>query len=232
MIVSVHQPQYIPWLGYFDKIARSDGFVFLDCVQYKAREFQNRNKLRRKGGWMWLSVPVVSPEHGRLMINRVLVDNQSDWRRTHAGSLRAWYGGTPFFKDYFPFFEDVYSRDWERLADLNVAIIKYLLNCFSISTPVMFESDLKVDATSTRRIIEICKALKANGYLSGSGGRDYLEERMFPENGIQLLYQEYTHPVYAQRYEPFLPYMSAIDLLFNHGKDAGRILLNQGETKR
>ena len=225
MIVSVHQPQYIPWLGYFHKIAGSDCFVFLDRVQYKEREFQNRNRIRRDNGWMWLSVPVVSGGERR-EIRAVKIDNAGDWRKSHCRSLRTWYGAAPFFDEHFPFFDRTYARDWDSLAELNVHITRYLLECLSITTPLVFESALAVDAASTRRIIEICKRLKADTYLSGSGGREYLEEPLFRENGIELRYQEFHHPVYEQRFKPFEPYMSCIDLLFNHGPASRDILLN------
>lgn len=227
MTVSVHQAQYLPWLGYFDKIARSDCFVFLDCVQYKEREFQNRNKIRRKGGWMWLSVPVLA--RGRQAINEVAIDNGANWQRQHAGSISTWYGGAAHFGGHFPFFQETYSRQWERLQELNIHIIRYLLEAFDIGTPLVFESGLRTTGTSTLRIIEICKKLHADTYLSGVGGKAYLDERLFEENGIRLRYQEFVHPQYRQRYEPFMPYMSAIDLLFNYGEKSRDIL--RGEKK-
>lgn len=221
MVLSVHQPQYLPWLGYFDKIAKSDHFVFLDCVQYKPREFQNRNRIRTKEGWIWLSVPVVAgPAGERQNILDVRVDNQSPWQRKHEGSLVTWYGGAPFFKDYFPFFKETLAVDWQKLSELNVRIIRGMLDVLSIKTPISFESDLSINTTSTQRIIDICKELKADTYLSGTGGKDYLEEALFQENGIRLVYQEFKHPVYPQRYEPFVPYMSIVDLLFNCGGES------------
>ena len=141
MIISAHQPQYIPWLGYFDKIARSDAFVFLDNVQYKAREFQNRNKIRTKDGWLWLSVPVVSKGRGRQIISDVRIDNEFSWPKEHLMSLKAFYSRTKYFDRYFPFFEDLYGKAWDKLVDLNVEIVKYLLKELFIYTPVYFESN-------------------------------------------------------------------------------------------
>ena len=223
MVVSVHQPQYLPWLGYFHKIAHSDCFVFLDRVQYKPREFQNRNRIRTKDGWIWLSVPVVSGE-ARQPIAEVLVDNQGPWQRKHEASLVTWYGSSPFYAEFFPFFKETFAADWQKLAELNTHIIRHMLDALSINTPIRFESELNVTGTSTTRIIEICKALNADTYLSGSGGRDYLDEPMFRENGIRLVYQEFVHPVYQQRYDPFVPLMSIVDLLFNCGKASGDLL--------
>lgn len=228
MIISVHQPQYIPWLGYFDKIRKSDAFVYLDAVQYKVREFQNRNKIRTKNGWIWLSVPVVTKGLGKQVINAVRIDNGVDWRKEHLMSLKSWYGRAPYFSRYFPFFEDTYKRDWDRLCDISLAIIAYILKELEIETPIYFESRLGITGKKTDRIVEICGKLKAESYLSGAGGRDYLEEEKFRDAGIKLIYQDYKHPIYHQQFmktkDDFLPYMSVLDLIFNEGPNAADIL--------
>lgn len=228
MIISTHQPQYIPWLGYFDKIARSDSFVFLDNVQYKTREFQNRNKIRAKDGWLWLSVPVVSKGKGRQIIADVRIDNELGWPKEHLMSLKTCYARTKYFDKYFPFFEDLYGKAWDKLADLNVEIIKYLLKELSICTPVYFESNLNIASAKTDRIVDICIKLKGDTYLSGAGGRAYIDDNKFEASGIKLVYQEFVHPVYSQHFmkteDDFVPYMSIVDLLFNEGSRAKEVL--------
>ncbi|UCD35483.1 MAG: WbqC family protein [Nitrospiraceae bacterium] len=228
MILSVHQPQYIPWLGYFDKILKSDCFVVLDQVQYKAREYQNRNRIRTNHGWMWLTVPVKSSGQGRQKISRIKIDNSTGWRKKHSDSLRTWYKKAESFHDHFPFFEDVFTRDWDDLQDLNIHIMRYMLEKLGIHRTVYFESDLDITATKTERIIDICRKLNADVYLSGSGGRDYLEENKFTRAGIKLEYQNFSHPRYRQQHmaggDGFMPYMSCIDLLFNEGRKSSDIL--------
>jgi len=225
MILSVHQPQYIPWLGYFDKIDKSDCFVFLDTVQYKKREFQNRNKIRTKEGELWLTVPVITKGQRQQSISEVRIDNSFDWRKEHGGSLKNWYGRAACFVS---FFEDIYSRQWERLIDLNFALIEFLLEQFNIDTPVRLESEVGTEAQSTDRIIELCQKLDADTYLSGQGGKNYLEEGKFAEAGIRLAYQHFSHPAYRQLFreneDSFSPNLSAIDLLFNEGKNSLSIL--------
>ncbi len=232
MIVTVHQPQYIPWLGYFDKIDRSDCFVFLDQVQYKAREYQNRNMIRTDKGPLWLTVPVVSKGRGRQKICDVMIDDNSGWRKRHWRSLQTWYGRAEFFRDYAGFFEAVYSRRWERLIDLNVCIIRFFLKVFGIRAAVYFESELNIHAGRTDRIIQICRRLGADTYLSGTGGKNYLEERRFNEAGIRLQYQDFIHPCYKQRYTEkdglFFPNMSSLDLLFNKGGASINVLRGAG----
>ncbi|MDD5730524.1 MAG: WbqC family protein [Candidatus Omnitrophica bacterium] len=228
MIISVHQPQYIPWLGYFDKIAKSDCFVFLDRVQYKDREFQNRNKIRTNRGPLWLTVPVATKGQGRQDICDVLIDNDRPWRRQHLKSLKAWYAKAEFFGEHIKFFEETYARDWKKLVDLNVHIVNHLLKQLAINKNIYFESSLNINAAKTDRIIEICRKLKADTYLSGIGGKGYLEEEKFLEAGIKLAYQDFTHPVYRQQFmsgeNDFMPYLSVIDLLFNEGIKSLEIL--------
>ncbi len=228
MILSVHQPQYIPWIGFFDKIVRSDCFVILDRVQYKEREYVNRNRIRTNDGWKWLTVPVISRGLRRQKIGDTRIDNSNGWRKKHCNSLKSWYSRAPFFDTYFSFFENVYLQQWDKLQDLNIYIIRYMLQELQIETPVYFESDLGVSTTKTDRIIDICRKLKADIYLSGAGGKDYLEEEKFPEATISLEYQKFTHPEYQQQHmkkgSDFLPYMSSLDLLFNEGGKSKKIL--------
>jgi len=226
MIIAVHQPQYMPWLGYFEKIIKSDNFVFLDNVQYKEREFQNRNKIRTKDGSSWLTVPVISKGEGRQNIRDVKIDNEVAWQRKHLASLRSSYGRATFFKEYYPFFEEALGRQWVYLKDLNIEIIRFVLKELYIDAPITFESDLGVFSMSAQRIIDICKKLKADTYLSGTGGRGYLDEKLFAQENIKLIYQDFLHPQYKQCYEPFVPFMSIIDLLFNNGPESRKILLS------
>ncbi|MBU4305376.1 MAG: WbqC family protein [Candidatus Omnitrophica bacterium] len=233
MIVSVHQPQYLPWLGYFAKILESDCFVFLDTVQYKTREFQNRNKIRTGKGWIWLTVPVKTKGCAGQSIGDVLIDNDCDWHQEHKKSLQVWYARSRFFKEYFPFFQDAYERKWERLIDLNIHIINYILRELDITTPVYRESDIGTSKKSTERIIELCRKLKADTYLSGIGGRDYLDEDAFKDAGIVLKYQQFRHPEYLQLHtdeaRAFEAYMSIVDLLFNEGPGSREILRQGGQ---
>lgn len=226
MIVSVHQPQYIPWLGYFDKIDKSDAFVFLDNVQYKKREYQNRNRICNRDGWMWLTVPVLTKGKYHQKIIEVKIDDTQKWRRKQLRCIKTYYSKAPYFKEHIDFFESVYMQKWERLIDLNKYIIKYLLEYLGIFTPIYHESEMRVESHSTDRIIEICRKLNADTYLSGNGGKKYLDEAKFLKAGIKLTYQYFVHPVYQQLHNPFIPFMSIIDLVFRHGKESLGILRN------
>jgi len=224
MIISVHQPQYLAWIGYFHKILKSDAFVFLDDVQYKEREYQNRNRIKTKDGSQWLTVPVLKPVQRFIKINEVVIDNGQKWQKRHWKAICSNYSQAPYFKQYSGFFEDLYSRHWDKLVDLNIHMIKGINGLLGIQKNISLSSQLGVQSAKTQRIIDICRALKADTYLSGQGGKDYLEEKLIASAGLKLIYQDFRHPEYAQCYGGFLPYMSMVDMLFNCGKDTLAIL--------
>ena len=225
MILSAHQPQYLPWLGYFHKMYHSDIFVFLDNVQYKKREYQNRNCIRTRDGSMWLTVPVLKEADPYPNISAARIDNAQEWQKRHWMAIRTNYSRAPFFKQYSPFFEELYGMKWDRLVDLNMHIIKHIAQLLGINKPTFLESQLKITTDKTARLVDICRAMKADVYLSGIGGRDYLDEKLFESNGIKLIYQDFEHPQYKQCHEPFMPCVSIIDLLFNCGDKALQILI-------
>lgn len=220
MILAAHQPQYLPWVGYFHKMANSDLFVILDDVQYKKREFQNRNRIRNKDGWIWLTVPVLSKGHYDQRILEVKVDNETSWRHDHWEAIRHNYARAPHFVEHSHFFEEFYSSNISHLIDLNMTIIDFLCSKFNIRVPIRRSSELGLSSSSTQRLVDICRAYSADTYLSGIGGRDYLDEELFVAHGIKLIYQDFKHPVYTQCFPGFEPYMSAIDLLFNFGTES------------
>lgn len=224
MIVSIHQPHYHPWIGYFDKIAKSDVFVYLDNVQYKKREFQNRNKIRTLDGWGWITVPVITKGRYYQKMSNVEVDNSIDWTKSHWEIINENYKSAKHFSEHEKFFKKIYSTVWGKLIDLNLKINEYLFKAFQINTRIYFESQLDISSTSTERIIQICKKLNADEYLTGQGAKDYLDESLFEKEGIKLSWQEFTHPVYEQAYKGFEPYMSIIDLLFNKGNESVSII--------
>ncbi|HEU5324078.1 MAG TPA: WbqC family protein, partial [Methylomirabilota bacterium] len=173
MKVAIHQPQYLPWIGYFDKIDQADCFVALDTVQFKKNEWQNRNRIKTPGGWQWLTVPVRQRFLQR--IADVEIDNTAAWPRKHLQALTQSYGGSPFFGVHAPFFRTLYSRRWDRLLDLNVAVLRYLVDALQIRTELILASSLTAPGTATQRLVEICRALGADTYISGAGGKDYLD---------------------------------------------------------
>jgi len=222
MRIAIHQPQYLPWLGYLDKLDRTDVFVLLDTVQFKKNEWQNRNRIRTAQGWQYLTVPVLHEFAQRL--DQVRINNQTDWRRKHQTALETHYRKAQHYDRYAPAFRDLYSRDWEHLAPLNIEVIRMLTVAFGITTKLVEASRLTARDDQTGRLVDLCKALGADRYLAGEGGRAYMNPAEFEAAGITVEFQEFAHPEYAQVYEPFIAGMSAIDLLFNCGRDGIELL--------
>jgi len=226
VIASINQPAYLPWLGYFQRIAVSDVHVVLDHVQFEKNSFTNRNKVRTSNGWNWLTVPVWTKGHfGDSAINRLAIDNSGLWAKKHWATLRQSYARAPYFRKYEDFFEQVYGSPWDGLADLCGALTTYLLDAFGITTQLVFSSELDPQGTKDELVLDLCQKVGADQYLSGALGRNYLRESLFEEAGISVSYQDYFHPTYPQVYSPFEPYMAAIDLLFNCGPRSLELLM-------
>lgn len=224
MKVAIHQPQYLPWLGYFDKIDQVDCFVLLDDVQFKKNEWQNRNRIKTAAGWQWLTVPVLHRSSQR--ISEVKINPTVPWARKHLQALISNYASAPFFELHRPFFEDLYGREWGALLDLNMATITHLVEALGIRTKLVMASSLPLPAEleATDRLVAICQALEADTYLSGAGGKGYLELPCFEEAGIRVLFQAFRTRPYPQCFGPFVPDLSVVDLLFNCNGDSLPIL--------
>jgi len=232
MIVSIHQPAYLPWLGYCDRVARSDVHVVLDHVQFEKNSFVNRNRVRAAVGACWLTVPVrTAGRFGALAIRDVEIDNTSDWRRRHWHTLVQNYGKAPHFGDHAEFLESTYAQAWTQLAPLCAALAEHILAALDIRTPRVNSSELGVGGRKDELILNICRRLGATTYLSGALGRNYLNPARFAEHGIEIVYQDYAHPTYPQGYEPFLPNLSVVDLLCHCGPASRDVLLGAAAVR-
>jgi hypothetical protein len=230
MILSINQPAYLPWLGYFHRIAASDVHIVLDHVQFEKNSFVNRNKIRTSDGWCWLTVPLkTSGRFGDLAIDQIEIDNAQRWPEKHWNSIRMNYSQAKYFPEHAEFFECIFSRSWERLNPLLREVTTYLLNAFGIKTKILFSSDLTPSGRKSELVLELCRKVSATGYLSGTLGRDYLDEDAFQNAGIPVAYQDYHPLTYKQLYSGFEPYMAAIDLLFNSGPESLDIIM-QGQA--
>lgn len=218
MIVSGHQPNYLPWLGFFDKMRRSDLFIIEDNVQIERQGFTNRNKIMTVDGVRWLSVPV---EHANkpLLINDVRIANRGEpkWGSRHWLTLKHSYCKAPYWRDYYDFFEDTYARDWTMLIELNMHLIKGIMRFLDIDKPLIMASSLSAKGKKSELIIAQCKVVGAAVQLAGNGGKDYINHKRFEEEGIQLIFQEFEHPRYTQTSAGFAPNLSVVDYLFCTG---------------
>jgi hypothetical protein len=228
-IVTIHQPNYLPWIGFFSKVSKSDCFVIADTFAYTKNSVVNRNKIRTGKGWSYLTIPL-NREFYQSRICDVTLPLKKTWRENHWKSIYTNYKKAKFFDLNADFFEELYLKDYKYLWEINIEIIIYLLKCFQIEVEIIKSSGLDVDndLRQTDALVAILKAVGARTYLSGPSGRSYLDYEKFPKNNLNLIFFYFQHPVYPQRYLGFEPNMSAIDLLFNMGPDASRIIASSG----
>ena len=228
MKITIHQPEYLPWLGFFDKIRQCELLVLLDHVPFTKNYFQNRNRIRGINGPVWMTVPVKTKGKFNQPIREVEIDNANPWKRKNLNTLLQNYSKAPFFDQYAPFFNNLYQKDWPLLSELNETCIRYLLEQLGIATKLVRSSSLDPQGKKSDLILDICKKTGASSYLSGISGKEYLHEPSFREAGIEIQYQEFHHPIYTQLHEPFISCMSAVDLLFNHGPKSLEIIQGIG----
>jgi len=220
MIVTIHQPMYLPYPGIFNKMKTADIFVFFDDAEYSSGYYYNRNRIKGPNGEIMLTVPVMKKKG--IKLNEIEIAQNIHWQEKHLKSLISCYEKSEHFKDYQGFFEEIYSKKWSKLHDLNMKTTLYLMENLDIDVPFYFSSKLLKEGNllGTKRLVEICKSLDAKTYLSGISGRDYLEIELFKENSIIVEYQNHTTKEYKQLYPPFISNLSIIDLLFNMGEKA------------
>jgi len=220
VILSIHQPHYLPWVGYLDKMDRADEFVLLDTVQFKKGEWQNRNRFKTAQGPQWITVPILHA-FGQLL-NEVMIDpRQSSWARKHRQALRTHYGATPHFAWVAERLEPIWEQTWEYLAPLNRATLEAFTDLLGMDTPHIWASKLEpAPEHPDERLISICRQLGAQTYLAGAGGPEYMEMERWEEAGIEVVVHDFTHPEYDQPFGEFLPAMSAVDLLCNCGPES------------
>jgi len=227
MVVSINQPAYLPWLGYFERIARSDLHVVLDHVQFEKNSFTNRNKIRIKDGTAWLTIPLATKgKFGRLEINNLEMVHGDKWKTKHWTSLKTNYSKAPYFKQFDASYEAIYAREWSSFMPFIRVMLSQHLADLGIHTPVIFSSEMKIEGKKSDLILNICRVLGADTYLSGSQGRSYIDEQSFLDAGICLQYQDYHHPTYKQLWPGFIAHLCILDLLFNHGDESSQILMS------
>jgi len=233
-IVGALQPGYLPWAGFFDQVFHADLFILYDDLDYTRKSWRNRNRIKGPQGPLWLTVPVRGGS-GR-KIHEVRVDNRENWRDRHWRTLEHCYARAPYFSRYREPFREIYRQEWENLCELDVRLIETLLDALGIRTEVVrssrldleqgFQKTRPTDHLATRRVVHFMEVLGAKRFLEGQAGRNYLREDILREAGITVRYQAYAHRPYAQRFGPFVPHLSAVDLLFNCGPRSLEILVN------
>jgi hypothetical protein len=231
MIVAIHQPHFLPWLGYLHRMQSADLFVLLDHVQFERRNYQNRTAIMVDGIARWLTVPVVQRSQKETIVEK-LIDNPKNgemrwWGPNAFRTLRFAYRRAPHLERYTPWLQEILERRWDRLAQLNEVLLDFLRDAFEIRTPFVRSSELGVSGHRAELILNLCRHLGADALLAGDGGsRSYLDEAEFARAGVRIAWQNFRHPSYPQAGAAgaFVPGLSAVDLLFNCGPQSRRIL--------
>jgi hypothetical protein len=217
MILSAHQPAYLPWLGYFEKIQRSDVFIYLDTVQFEKNSFINRNKIKTPQGGQWMTIPVKVKGHTSATLIDTKVDDGQRWRNKHLKSIVMNYRKALNFAYCYPKLELLLSTPAPNLAELCWQQLSFWLTEFEISTKIVRSSELDIISKKSDLVLDLCKHFASDHYLSGALGRDYLDEDDFSAAGIKVEYQEFNHPFYPQCWGGFEPFMSIVDYWMNCG---------------
>tara|TARA_B100001540_G_scaffold293391_1_gene292477 strand:+ start:438 stop:1133 length:696 start_codon:yes stop_codon:yes gene_type:complete len=221
--VMIRQPGYLPNIGFFKKIQSCDLFVYLDDAQFVKDRFDNRNKIRTIDGYRWLTVPVKRPVFSK-KINEIDISYDTNWQKEHCDLIFENYHKTKYFSSYWNSIKKIIDKKHEKLIDLNINLIQFINSELKISTEIFSSSDLNISETKTKKLVSICSRVNATCYISGISGRDYLDEQLFSDAKIKLIYENFIHPKYDQLYGNFLENMSVIDLLFNMGEQSVEIL--------
>ena len=226
MLCGIHQLHYLPWLRYFDKIARTDVFIVLDSIQYNKNGWQNRNKIKSANGPLLLTVPVHAPLGCTL--DEVAIDNTQPWRQKHWAAIQQNYQRAPYFGNHEEFLKDVYVREWRTLNELNRHMLDYYVRALGIQTRTVYSSELDVPGIATERLINLMRAAGAEAYYSGAYALDrYLDAAQLETAGIALQLQEWRAPVYPQFHGPFVSDLCIVDLLMHCGPSSLDLILGK-----
>ena len=236
------QPFYLPWIGYFGMIDTADIFVFADDIQFLAKSWHRRNRIKNGNAPKWLTVPV--NKHYGQMINQVNINNSItykqknntlNWKEKHWELISSTYQKAPYFDDYKEDIHEIYTQDWDFLCDLDIYIIEKISKLLKLKLPQFIKkSDINgLEGKKTDSIINICNKIGANKYVSGPAAKnyiDYTEFQKFKQNNIDLYWYEFPHPLYPQIGTDFLPYLSVIDILFNVGEESRDYIRKSSEN--
>jgi hypothetical protein len=232
VILTAHQPVYLPWLGLFHKITLADKFCFFDEVQYQAKDWNNRNKIKFNNGTAnWLTVPVLRKSYLSHSYLELKINNSIPWQRKHWNSIRLNYSKAPFYSMYSKELQKFYEMNWEYLSELNYEMLLFFLDALNISIPVVRMRDFDFQGKKSDLVVDMCLQLEADIYIFGEQGKSYADVMEFKKAGVLPVFQEYQHPVYPQLHGDFVSHLSIIDLLFNCGPESLAILMSENLRK-
>lgn len=229
MVITIHQPEHLPWLGFFNKIAKAELFVILDSVQFEKNYFQNRNKILGTNGVQWINIPVSTKGHMGKTIAQTeisLAGGNENWKNKYLQTITQSYKKYPYFSEVFPILEEAIMLDTKYFCEINIKIIKGFCDALKIFVKYIRSSELNVDGLKSTLILDICREVDADIYIAGPSGRDYLDMKSFEDNGIKVIFNDFVHPIYPQRRtKEFVDHLSALDLFMNCGFEGSKKII-------
>ena len=229
-VVVIHQPDFVPYLGFFHRFLHANSYIALDHVQFvngSSRAWTHRDKIKTAQGANWLTLSVKKSPRDTA-INQIELSADANWRRDNLFLLHQNYHRAPYYAELIPKMQRLYTRPFHTLRDFNMASIEMLMDLLDVRIPWVYSSDLHPVGTKNELLVDLLQKASATHYLSGIGARDYFDPAPFAGAGIEVIWQNFTHPVYQQQFGEFVPYLSALDVLFNHGIKASRDILRRG----
>ena len=227
MKIGIMQPTFVPWAGYFGLISYVDKFVFLDDVQFDSRSWQQRNKIYNNNATAWLTIPVIKKNLQNQKIFDVKIDLSSKFKKKHIKRIYHNYAKAKYFKKYITFFEELYSKEFKYLSEMNIFFIKEICSLINIHSEFFTSKSLDVNGNKSEKLINICNELKIKKYISVEGSRNYLEadSELFLNKKIDIIYFGYNEVEYGTFYNNFYPKLSIIDIIFNCGENSKKIII-------
>lgn len=227
MILSGHQPNYWPYPGLIGKIMKSDCFVYVTKVQFEKKSWQKRNRVRTKEGWTYIQVPTITKGKMEQNICDVLINNKELWREKNYKTISLLYSKAPYFKEYNDFLVDLYTKKWERLVDIDIYIMNYLIKLLNVNTEILYDKNYEFNGKKTDLLVDMCKQTNCDIYLSNKGSAAYVDISCFANAGLKHQYINYIGQPYKQQFSGFEEGLSILDMLMNCGTERTReILLN------
>ena len=223
--IVIHQPDFIPYLGFFDRLHHCDLFIVLDHVQLLVKGWHNRDKIKGPNGAHWLTVPIQRLTK-KQPINGALIDYSQQWQKKHLQTINHFYNKAPYFKSIFPTVEKLYTKNHAKLVDFNMALLHFFIDFFNIEVDMVFSSTLAVSSKKTPLILDLIQHCNGKRYISGEGAKDYLDTKLFEQAEIELIWQNFNQSSYPQLHGEFIPYLSSLDFAMNCGPN-----LKQNLTK-
>ena len=218
-IVTIHQPDFFPWLGFFDRWQQSDLYVILDDVQFIRRGWHHRDKIKTPRGSEWITVPVIKKGNYHQLIKDVKINNSIPWQSKILNVVKENYQKAQNFNEIYCEMDNFLQKKYNFLIDLNVDILEYVASKMNIDTPYVFSSEYNITEKSTEKLKLLTLKNGGNKYLTGIGSKNYLEEQKFNDEGVEVVWQDFKHPEYPQLHGEFIPKLSCLDYLMTRKND-------------